>query len=144
MISWSITFLTRDGSINKASRIPSYDKVIEEDIEDEEAEEAAEEFELAHNFRYEQEGGAQIQTFSVTLKDRCAVKKTTKGTTCFCQRAQSPWKLQRKRNSSVSRISKWLKSRRNLKNYCDQWKKTVASVEEVWWLGGRLWPWKTW
>ena len=60
-----IDYVLSKGWVDKqAAKIPSYDKIIEEDIEDEVAEEEAEEFEVAHNFRYEQEGGTQIQTFS--------------------------------------------------------------------------------
>lgn len=60
-----IDYVLSKGWVDKqASRVPSYDKIIEEDIEDEEAVEVADEFEMTHNFRYEQEGGAQIQTFS--------------------------------------------------------------------------------
>ena len=60
-----IDYVLNKGWVDKqASRIPSYDKIIEEDIIDEEAVEVADEFELAHNFRYEQEGGTQIQTFA--------------------------------------------------------------------------------
>jgi protein KRI1 len=61
-----IDYVLNKGWVDKqASRVPSYDKVIEEElIEDEEAVEIADEFEMAHNFRYEQEGGTQIETFS--------------------------------------------------------------------------------
>lgn len=61
-----IDYVLSKGWVDKqASRVPSYDKVIEEELlEDEEAVEIADEFEMAHNFRYEQEGGAHIETFS--------------------------------------------------------------------------------
>jgi protein KRI1 len=61
-----IDYVLNKGWVDKqASRVPSYDKVVEEElIEDEEAVEIADEFEMAHNFRYEQEGGTQIETFS--------------------------------------------------------------------------------
>lgn len=64
-----IDYVLNKGWVDKqAAKIPSYDKIIEEDLEDEEAEEQAEEFEMAHNFRYEQEGGTQIQTFARNIE----------------------------------------------------------------------------
>jgi protein KRI1 len=64
-----IDYVLNKGWVDKqASKIPSYEKIIEEDLKDEEAVEVADEFEMAHNFRYEQEGGAQIQTFSRNIE----------------------------------------------------------------------------
>lgn len=64
-----IDYVLNKGWVDKqASRVPTYDQIINEDIQDEESCEKAEEYEFTHNFRYEQEGGAQIQTFSRTVE----------------------------------------------------------------------------
>lgn len=129
-----IDYVLNKGWVDKqASRIPSYDKVIEEDIEDEEAEEAAEEFELAHNFRYEQEGGAQIQTFSRNIegsmrreenkrKEQRASAKERKA----LEKLQKEEELKRLKNLKMAEIKKKLE-----KITATSGKKTVASVEEV-------------
>lgn len=129
-----IDYVLNKGWVDKqASRIPSYDKVIEEDIEDEEAEEAAEEFESAHNFRYEQEGGAQIQTFSRNIegsmrreenkrKEQRASAKERKA----LEKLQKEEELKRLKNLKMAEIKKKLE-----KITATSGKKTVASVEEV-------------
>lgn len=60
-----IDYVLNKGWMDKSqSRIPSYDQVVAEVSASEEELEKAEEFEAALNFRFEQEGGQQIQTYS--------------------------------------------------------------------------------
>lgn len=112
-----IDYVLNKGWVDKqASRIPSYDKVIEEDItEDEEAEEQAEEFELAHNFRYEQEGGTQIQTYSRTIEgsmrreegNRKEQRKSAKDRKAL-EKLQKDEELKRLKNLKMAEIKKKL------------------------------------
>ena len=129
-----IDYVLNKGWVDKqASRIPSYDKIIEEDTIDEEAEEKAEEYEAAHNFRYEQEGGTQIETFSRNIegsmrreeskrKEQRSSAKERKG----LEKVQKDEELKRLKNLKMAEIKKKLE-----KINATSGKKTSASVEEV-------------
>ncbi|KAJ3091889.1 hypothetical protein HK102_012811 [Quaeritorhiza haematococci] len=55
-------YILNRGWVDKdATRIPTYNEIVDDD-EDEDAVEEAEEFERQYNFRFEEEGGAQIVT----------------------------------------------------------------------------------
>ena len=111
-----IDYVLNKGWVDKqASRIPSYDKVIEEEVEDEEAEEAADEFEMAHNFRYEQEGGAQVQTFSRNIEgsmrreeNKRKEQRTTAKDRKALEKLQKDEELKRLKNLKMAEIKKKL------------------------------------
>jgi protein KRI1 len=64
-----IDYVLNKGWMDKAqSRLPSYDQIVAEASASEEELERADEYEAALNFRFEQEGGAQVQTFSRTIE----------------------------------------------------------------------------
>lgn len=111
-----IDYVLNKGWVDKqASKVPSYEKIIEEDLEDEEAVEEAEEFELTHNFRYEQEGGAQIQTFSRNIEgsmrreenSRKEQRKAAKERKAL-EKVQKAEELKRLKNLKMAEIKKKL------------------------------------
>ncbi|CAG8640356.1 9921_t:CDS:10, partial [Scutellospora calospora] len=62
-----IDYILNRGWIDKnATRIPTYEELISEhhDKEDDEFDEAADNFESQHNFRFEEEGGTKVATYS--------------------------------------------------------------------------------
>ncbi|KAI9141564.1 KRI1-like family C-terminal-domain-containing protein [Paraphysoderma sedebokerense] len=64
-------FILNKGWVSNEDKLaPSYDQIVGDidDDEDEEAVEQAEEFERVYNFRYEEQGGAHLQTFSRNIE----------------------------------------------------------------------------
>lgn len=60
-----IDYVLNRGWIDKERKtLPSYDAIVAEEVDDEESLEKADAFEAEFNFRYEQPGAAQIQTFA--------------------------------------------------------------------------------
>ncbi len=60
-----IDYVLNKGWMDKTqSRLPSYDQIVAEASASEEELEKAEEFEAVLNFRFEQEGGTQVQTYA--------------------------------------------------------------------------------
>lgn len=129
-----IDYVLNKGWVDKqASRVPSYDKIIEEDIIDEEEDEKADEFELTHNFRYEQEGGTQIETFSRKIEGSMRRDESKrKDQRLSAQDRKSHEKLQkdeelkRLKNLKMTEIKKKLE-----KITATSGTKTVAAVEDV-------------
>ena len=111
-----IDYVLNKGWVDKqASKVPSYEKIIEEDLEDEEAVEVAEEFEMTHNFRYEQEGGAQIQTYARNIEgsmrreesSRKEQRKAAKERKAL-EKVQKAEELKRLKNLKMAEIKKKL------------------------------------
>lgn len=64
-----IDYVLNQGWMDKTKRhTPSYDEIVTDASESEEELEKAEEFEAALNFRFEQEGGTEIQTYARTIE----------------------------------------------------------------------------
>lgn len=129
-----IEYVLSKGWVDKqASRVPSYDKIIEEDIVDEEADEQADEFELAHNFRYEQEGGTQIETFSRKIEGSMRREESKRKDQRISsherkahEKLQKAEELKRLKNLKMAEIKKKLE-----KITATSGTKTVAAVEDV-------------
>jgi len=62
-------YILNRGWVDKRSqKPPTYERLIAEDEADEDALEQADQFECAYNFRFEQPGGTEIQTFARTVE----------------------------------------------------------------------------
>lgn len=61
-------YLSSEGWKDKKNVVPTYDEIVNDD-EDAEELERAEEFEHSYNFRFEEEGSGQIQTYARRIED---------------------------------------------------------------------------
>ena len=111
-----IDYVLNQGWMDKTKRhTPSYDQIVTDVSESEEELERAEEFEAALNFRFEQEGGTQIQTYARTIegslrredskrKDQRAAAKARKEE----EKARKAEEIKRLKNLKMAEIKKKL------------------------------------
>ncbi|KAJ3104604.1 KRRI-Interacting protein 1 [Phlyctochytrium bullatum] len=117
-----LDYVLNKGWVDKsAKRVPTYEEIIEEEHIDDDMDEKMEEFERKFNFRFEEEGGTEIQTYARDVEGTLRRKDT--------RRAEERKRAKERKEEERKKKDEELKRLKNLKR--EEIRERLQKIAEV-------------